>query len=543
MSRSPSSTPTPNPSNPSEATDTQHSFDLFATSRESHEHSPAEASRQTRAPARQPVSTTADAKPRAESSQSVSGGRGGKRTRAESEELPGGVTRRPRMSSPSGSSSNSQADLADTEHEGGRNERSERSTSDTLPLKKKRTRTLTTPHQSAVLHALLAQSRFPTTAMREEVGRQIGLSARKVQIWFQNQRQKAKRPRSQGATPVARPPQYGPFPNVPGAPSASVGNSASFLTFGTARPEPGGMSPQEAAPSSASSAGSEQSSQRFAVESPFLGLGSQLSGPGIPGPAFPSISPIRGGETASRHRRSSRLSQSLDSTPYFLQSSLHYSGRPVSRHPISVPAPVPDREHPYPIDPSLTLPPLTFDRPPSHLPRTMPPGYPLSRFERLPSSAPSTMTSFDFARTTSTHDPPFAHVPPDVPGPSLSIIPPPFALQPAPQWDPDTFSPLSRPGSSSVSRPGSSYYYTEGRTSPLDTSSQQPSIHTAPGQPVARDEGSSNGESTPQPPLRSTRFDPVRSSALSYTSVPTPETPSSPTARSHERPADDSPPE
>lgn len=73
------------------------------------------------------------------------------------------------------------------------------------PPKKKRTRTLTTPHQSAVLHALLAQvsccfwqwspfivisliratlskSRFPTTAMREEVGRSIGLSARKVQV-------------------------------------------------------------------------------------------------------------------------------------------------------------------------------------------------------------------------------------------------------------------------------------------------------------------------------------------------------------------------
>jgi hypothetical protein len=70
------------------------------------------------------------------------------------------------------------------------------------PAKKKRTRTLTTPHQSAVLHALLAQvgttsgwggpltnrrtslsqSRFPTTAMREEVGRSIGLSARKVQV-------------------------------------------------------------------------------------------------------------------------------------------------------------------------------------------------------------------------------------------------------------------------------------------------------------------------------------------------------------------------
>jgi hypothetical protein len=67
--------------------------------------------------------------------------------------------------------------------------------------KKKRTRTLTTPYQSAVLHSLLAQvtrpssrfrpcadaisvpqSRFPTTQMREDVGRTIGLSARKVQV-------------------------------------------------------------------------------------------------------------------------------------------------------------------------------------------------------------------------------------------------------------------------------------------------------------------------------------------------------------------------
>ncbi|KZT35968.1 hypothetical protein SISSUDRAFT_103406 [Sistotremastrum suecicum HHB10207 ss-3] len=77
-----------------------------------------------------------------------------------------------------------------------------------------RTRTLTTPHQAAVLHALLAQSRFPTTAMREEVGRSIGMSARKVQVWFQNQRQKARRPQaeSQNEPAPSGPPQYGAFP-------------------------------------------------------------------------------------------------------------------------------------------------------------------------------------------------------------------------------------------------------------------------------------------------------------------------------------------
>ncbi|KAJ7585252.1 hypothetical protein C8J56DRAFT_144842 [Mycena floridula] len=116
---------------------------------------------------------------------------------------------RPRTHS-SPSADDSQGDLADTE-DGTQSQRSERSPAPSSTPKKKRTRTLTTPHQSAVLHALLAQSRFPTTAMREEVGRSIGLSARKVQIWFQNQRQKARRPQSD--TPLDRPPQYGAFPH------------------------------------------------------------------------------------------------------------------------------------------------------------------------------------------------------------------------------------------------------------------------------------------------------------------------------------------
>ncbi|KAF8482355.1 hypothetical protein JB92DRAFT_3034880 [Gautieria morchelliformis] len=54
--------------------------------------------------------------------------------------------------------------------------------------------------QSAVLHALLAQSRCPTTAMREEVGRSIGVSPRKVQGWLQNQRQKARKLRQDTST-------------------------------------------------------------------------------------------------------------------------------------------------------------------------------------------------------------------------------------------------------------------------------------------------------------------------------------------------------
>ncbi|KAH0580708.1 hypothetical protein H2248_002193 [Termitomyces sp. 'cryptogamus'] len=74
------------------------------------------------------------------------------------------------------STSNSQKDAAGTS-------KGDEPLQPAAPLpKKKRTRTLTTPHQAAVLHALLAKSRFPNTAVREEVGRSIGLSARKVQV-------------------------------------------------------------------------------------------------------------------------------------------------------------------------------------------------------------------------------------------------------------------------------------------------------------------------------------------------------------------------
>ncbi|KAI9440281.1 hypothetical protein F5148DRAFT_830297 [Russula earlei] len=154
--------------------------------------------------------------------------------------------------------------------------------------KKKRTRTLTTPHQSAVLHALLAQSRFPTTAMREEVGRSIGLSARKVQVWFQNQRQKARRPRNQGSAAPARPPQYGGFPNAP-APS-----SAPSSLIPSSLPPDRGQLPFHVAPTPfiQFNVNREYSSHETVFASSVSGTspnpnptsgGSLLSGPGVPG--------------------------------------------------------------------------------------------------------------------------------------------------------------------------------------------------------------------------------------------------------------------
>lgn len=79
---------------------------------------------------------------------------------------PGLPTKRPRTAkmsterASSSSDSSDQSGMADNETEAERSQQSERSAPQTTaPPKKKRTRTLTTPHQSAVLHALLAKVR------------------------------------------------------------------------------------------------------------------------------------------------------------------------------------------------------------------------------------------------------------------------------------------------------------------------------------------------------------------------------------------------
>ncbi|SCV71315.1 BQ2448_2903 [Microbotryum intermedium] len=105
---------------------------------------------------------------------------------------------------------------------------------------KKRSRTLTSAHQTAMLNSLLAKTRFPSTETREEVGKQIGMSARRVQIWFQNRRQSQKRVRDReasemGAASTSSLPHHEYQRNEPyaryGAPRGSSASSSS-----TARP-------------------------------------------------------------------------------------------------------------------------------------------------------------------------------------------------------------------------------------------------------------------------------------------------------------------
>ena len=65
-----------------------------------------------------------------------------------------------------------------------------------LKSMKRRRRTVMTPAQSQILRKVLEQTAFPSTDIRENLARLLGMKPRTVQIWFQNQRQKSRQGRS-----------------------------------------------------------------------------------------------------------------------------------------------------------------------------------------------------------------------------------------------------------------------------------------------------------------------------------------------------------
>ncbi|KAI7906673.1 uncharacterized protein BX663DRAFT_534764 [Cokeromyces recurvatus] len=55
----------------------------------------------------------------------------------------------------------------------------------TIKAKRKRA----SPNQLLVLNQIFSQTYFPSTEVRAQLGKQLGMSPRTVQIWFQNKRQ------------------------------------------------------------------------------------------------------------------------------------------------------------------------------------------------------------------------------------------------------------------------------------------------------------------------------------------------------------------
>ncbi|KAJ7653369.1 hypothetical protein B0H17DRAFT_1268292 [Mycena rosella] len=368
-------------------------------------------------------------------------------------------------------SSDSQSGMADTEELESRSPYSETSPPSVAPLKKKRTRTLTTPHQSAVLHALLAQSRFPTTAMREEVGRSIGLSARKVQ----NQRQKARRPGSQSDHSQTGPLQYSSFPNAPPA-------------YTSEHPMSHGEREGRAIPHAYSG---------YPPSEQYIGSGEAL--PQLLGPGMPGRSSQQRGRPVLHLASNDPYSRELPAPPY---SSRSLPG-PRSLDSENSEGAFPFRRT-HGDDPSRTLPPLLFNNQPSR--RLDMHSFMLAR------SAPTTPSHASIL-TSPSPSPTFAH---DIPVQSYSSsssslgLPPPFTLQPQPQWDNE------RPQSATWSRSGSH--------STRDSSSPPP--RSLLKEPSPDDDGDTP-RLGPAQPTRSGRYDPVRAMFVPYSPTTSDATPAS----------------
>lgn len=375
------------------------------------------------------------------------------------------------------------------------------------PPKKKRTRTLTTPHQAAALHALLAKSRFPTTAMREEVGRQIGLSARKVQIWFQNQRQKSRRPQGSSTTGGDSAHLLQPTQSVSGSSSGSLPNpgispSSTSSTFtprrGTANVSHSESLPPPPPPSDASLASGPSVSSVIPIAGSVWPAGSPsyqhhrpTSAPEWQVAPFPSSSPH--GMPTEVHAHLSHVSR----PPHLSQpsrESVGHGGTPgtTPRVPVVIATPLTSEAasslaqafRPDDTDAGVllsgsrsterVLPPIsanTWDRQPqqhnSHSPRSASSGGPvgpsISALRPLPSrigpiASPSQLPRHVQGTGRSGGG--------AASGSRLADIPAPFTLQPQPQWDPTVFVPQPRPdfstwmrGPISSSSAGTTAYY------------------------------------------------------------------------------------
>ncbi|KAI8871694.1 DMBXc-paired class homeobox protein, partial [Ramicandelaber brevisporus] len=55
-----------------------------------------------------------------------------------------------------------------------------------------RRRNTMNPYQTRVLTRVFQYTQLPNTGLRERLGVALGMPARTVQVWFQNQRQKHK---------------------------------------------------------------------------------------------------------------------------------------------------------------------------------------------------------------------------------------------------------------------------------------------------------------------------------------------------------------
>ena len=67
-----------------------------------------------------------------------------------------------------------------------------RFSSDEKAFSKKRSRMILSPFQTKVLARVFQKTAFPSSLVRNNLSKTIGIPSRNIQIWFQNQRQKIR---------------------------------------------------------------------------------------------------------------------------------------------------------------------------------------------------------------------------------------------------------------------------------------------------------------------------------------------------------------
>lgn len=326
---------------------------------------------------------------------------------------------------------------------------------------------------------------------------------------LQNQRQKARKS-TQTRVNVSKshPPQYGPYPPI-AAPVASVpyvssGTSHAPSSY-TYHPSPPSL-PSIPGPSSRPIRSHSASLAEVSNEDED---GARLLGPGMPGALLYPRRPLRHRDDEwpasapplqQRFPSTARLSRYHSPPP----SDSYSKTRPTT----SYPRPRFDR------DPSRTLPPLVRTRPSTTNSLT------IKRPLRWDNAAPRMIHTVLERERSLSPEIRFAHQVPEHPAHSPIVLPPPFALQPSPQWGESADAILSRPSSSwshhEARHPPSSPSSSTIILPPISGSASAPLRHELSGGTGEASQAnlSKPGSPTPHahtpPPSHPGRYDPVR---------------------------------
>lgn len=328
---------------------------------------------------------------------------------------------------------------------------------------------------------------------------------------IQNQRQKARRPRGQSTTTVPRLPQYGPFPNALAAAGIDPGTDAGPSTqrVSTFLRDPSAISAETySGAGTSASLPVERTSRReaHAPEGYATSTTSQLAGPGIPGPTGHRTPSLRVEEPplltsmAAESRMTARYSpvRPYASTSFATRGTteLYNSSRAV-RGTQSAGSVTRSSQSPL----SYTLPPILPDRASTSTANSST-GHAL--MPNVSGNAPQLSPASEIFAQRNPH------------------IPPPFTLEPRPQWDDSSFSPFSRRLAAPPHYPGGSLEIPHNSSSPPLVSLEGRDSGTMP---LVRDSasmqsaasGAHSGPSLPPPQALLGSLWPPRGSISHYT--------------------------